>query len=57
MKNTLIFIFLLLFKSIVAQEKITTTDDEYNYLTQGYAEQLQKGLDMKSGYELKKIDQ
>ena len=29
-----------------------TTDDEYNYLTKGYAAQVSQGLDMKQGYSL-----
>ncbi|TYB78306.1 hypothetical protein [Bizionia myxarmorum] len=30
-----------------------TTQEEYNYLTLGYADQLEKGLDMKQGYNLR----
>lgn len=30
-----------------------TTLEEYNYLTRGYKIQLESGLDMKSGYEIK----
>ena len=29
-----------------------TTDVEYNYLTKGYKETVEKGLDLKQGYEL-----
>ena len=29
-----------------------TTDDEYNYLTKGYAVQVSSGLDMKQGYSM-----
>lgn len=32
-----------------------TSQEEYNYLTLGYAEQVAKGLDMKNGYELRKV--
>lgn len=32
-----------------------TTQEEYNYLTKGYAEQVEKGLDMKQGYDLKDV--
>lgn len=28
-----------------------TTQEEYNYLTEGYKEQLEKGLDVKRGYK------
>ncbi len=29
-----------------------TTDEEYNYLTKGYAVQVSSGLDMKAGYSI-----
>ena len=37
--------------------KVSTTDDEYNYLTKGYSLTLENGTDIKAGYELKQIDQ
>ena len=33
-----------------------TTEEEYNYLTTGYAIQISSGLDMKKGYEIYNID-
>lgn len=33
-----------------------TTDEEYKYLTTGIKIQIDSGLDMKSGYQLKKVD-
>jgi hypothetical protein len=33
----------------------TTTIEEYNYVTKGYAIQLEAGLDMKKGYELRDL--
>ena len=33
-----------------------TTIEEYNYLTTGYAIQINSGLDMKKGYEIYNID-
>lgn len=32
-----------------------TTEEEYNYVTKGYQIQLQSGLDMKKGYELRDV--
>lgn len=32
-----------------------TTDVEYNYLTKGYKETVEKGLDLKQGYELQDL--
>ncbi|TRX29651.1 hypothetical protein FNW25_01445 [Flavobacterium franklandianum] len=32
-----------------------TTEVEYNYLTKGYKETLEKGLDIKQGYELQDL--
>ena len=33
-----------------------TTKEEYNYLSQGYRMQLERGLDMKKGYKLEDYD-
>jgi|GEM_PF-3169233 len=38
-----------------ATEKITTSIEEYNYLTKGYADDVSKGRDIKNGYELKEF--
>lgn len=38
-----------------AQEKISTTDEEYKYLTEGLKIQQETGTDFKSGYQLEKI--
>ena len=49
--------FLLIFLSgaarLYAQTTITTTEEEYNYITKGYKVQFESGLDMKKGYILK----
>jgi len=37
------------------KEKIITSTEEYNYLTKGYADDLEKGKDIKDGYELKEF--
>jgi len=37
------------------QEKVTTTLEEYNYLSWGYADDIAKGKDVKAGYELKEL--
>lgn len=34
-----------------------TSQEEYNYVTKGYKAQVDNGLDMKKGYELKDIDE
>ncbi len=43
-----IILALLFVTSLSAQ----TTELEYNYLTKGYKETIEKGLDLKQGYEL-----
>lgn len=35
--------------------KVSTTQEEYNYLTKGYKIQITSGLDTKKGYEIKPI--
>jgi hypothetical protein len=50
----LVFSFLLIFNSIMVFSQLApweTTLEEYNYITKGYAVQLEQGLDMKAGYE------
>lgn len=32
-----------------------TTQEEYNYLTKGYREQISKGLDLKKGYQFENL--
>lgn len=44
-------LFSLLFTVVIAVSQ--TTLEEYNYLTKGYKVQMESGLDMKEGYELK----
>lgn len=46
MKYSLLLAFVLVAGAALAQ----TTQEEYNYLTEGYKEQLEKGLDTKRGY-------
>jgi len=54
MKKLLLAI--LLFPTLnFAQEKISTSEEEYKYLTEGLKIQQQTGTDLKSGYELEKI--
>jgi hypothetical protein len=58
MKKTFITFLLAISSVAFSQEKkselATTTLEEYNYLTKGYAEGLEKGFSVKEGYELKK---
>ncbi|WDO13091.1 hypothetical protein MH928_17430 [Flavobacterium sp. WW92] len=53
------FLFLLVLLPTInfAQDKISTTDEEYKYLTEGYKIQQETGSDFKSGYELQKIEE
>lgn len=48
MKKLLFALFVLTSSVAFCQ----TTDDEYNYLTKGYAIQVSSGLDMKAGYTM-----
>ena len=57
MKKLALLIIMTISCNVFAQDKVITTDEEYNYLTKGYELQLQNGSDFKSGYELKKIDE
>jgi len=57
MKSFALIALCLLSSIIYSQGKVSTTLEEYNYLTQGYALQLQNGGDMKAGYELVKYDE
>lgn len=43
---------LVLFISTTSKMNAQTTQDEYNYLTKGYKEQIEKGYDMKKGYTM-----
>ena len=45
-------LFLALFVLASSAAFCQTTDDEYNYLTKGYAVQVSSGLDMKAGYSI-----
>lgn len=49
MKKILSIIVIALFPHL---SKAQTTMEEYNYLTKGYAIQMESGLDMKSGYKM-----
>lgn len=42
--------FVLLLLSSFAFSQVSTTNDEYNYLTKGYKIALDSGLDLKKGY-------
>jgi hypothetical protein len=48
-------ISLCILTQYVKGQNIGTTTEEYNYLTKGYKIQLESGLDMKQGYELKPV--
>lgn len=57
-----IFIFVTLLITVLfgsvktySQTPVTTTEEEYNYITKGYQVQIESGLDMKKGYTLKDI--
>lgn len=51
-KIFIVTIFFFLCFDLMSQTSI----EEYNYLTKGYKIQLESGLDMKKGYELRDID-
>lgn len=51
MKTALVLISIFISVQLAAQ----TTQEEYNYLTKGYKEQIEKGLDMKKGYSFKDL--
>ncbi|MDR2653328.1 MAG: hypothetical protein LBC68_13665 [Prevotellaceae bacterium] len=53
MKKILAVILLAL--PIIAQAQRATTEEEYNYITKGYAIQISSGLDMKRGYYFKDL--
>ena len=53
MKRLLLFITVLITLNSLGQNIVKpTTEEEYNYLTRGYKEQIENGLDMKKGYDL-----
>lgn len=49
-----IITLILLFTTILKAQSQTTIE-EYNYITRGYKDQLEKGLDMKKGYLFSEI--
>lgn len=51
-KQILFFLTIIIVGTLSAQ----TTREEYNYITKGYKVQIESGLDMKKGYELKDVD-
>ena len=52
-----IFLSILTFSfAFINYTKSQTTQEEYLYLTKGLKIQIENGLDIKKGYELKKID-
>lgn len=51
-KTLLLLIASIMCQFSFSQEKATTTEEEYNYLTIGYEQQIKTGGDMKSGYKL-----
>src|SRR5690606_27050427 len=55
MKNYYLSV-IALFVSFTLFSQVITTDEEYNYLTQGYPLSLESGQDFKDGYELKEFN-
>jgi hypothetical protein len=55
MKKT--FLFLTLLVSLISFSQEKTTNEEYNYLTEGYKISLETGADFKKGYELQKFEE
>jgi hypothetical protein len=51
--TTLVIVILSGNTKLYCQSKITTTEEEYNYVSKGYKVQIESGLDMKKGYTLK----
>lgn len=56
MKKLLFILFFCGIGSTYAQQ-VSTSEEEYNYLTKGYPAGLETGADIKNGYTLKKIDE
>lgn len=54
MKN-LLFAILFLAAGTISAQQVVTSEEEYNYLTKGYAISLQTGQDIKKGYEIEKF--
>lgn len=50
-KSTLLLISFLIVSKIFSQT-VSTTLEEYNYVTKGYSIQIESGLDMKKGYKI-----
>lgn len=57
MKNLLFAILFFCGIGSTYAQQVSTSEEEYNYLTKGYAAGLETGADIKKGYELKKIDE
>jgi hypothetical protein len=51
----LIVAFCLIHLQGTAQKMLSTTEEEYNYITKGYKIQVSSGLDMKKGYHFNEI--
>ncbi len=47
--------FLLLFLTTFSYSQVSTTIDEYNYLTKGYKIAVDSGLDLKKGYGFREV--
>lgn len=46
-------LFLIAFPVLSLAQVAPTTQEEYNYITKGYKETVEKGLDIKTGYAIK----
>src|SRR5258705_13789581 len=57
--NLILTTFLITFffgiVNLYSQSKITTSEEEYNFVTKGYKVQIESGLDMKKGYVIKDL--
>ncbi len=57
MKKLFFLVALLFFGKITAQDQVTTSEEDYIYLTKDYPFAVENKYPVKSGYELKKIDE
>ncbi|MVO09783.1 hypothetical protein GOQ30_11495 [Flavobacterium sp. TP390] len=57
MKKILTLLLFVVSFSVLSQEKISTSVEEYNYLLEELPKELALGNKMKDGFELKKIEQ
>lgn len=51
-----LFLLFILCIGLNVSAQISTSEEEYNYLTKGYPQGIENGLDIKKGYTLDKIN-